>query len=109
MTYLDHNHRKRENIRFLATYPLVQDLWCSPSRGVTTLTRGAPRGIQILGYCGEAKIRNTCITRVVHKDVWLAGESISGKTGFRTTTHSLEVPVNHIAGVKVAEALSDIR
>ena len=44
-TYLDHDHSKREYIRFLATQPFVQYLGRSPPRGETTLTLGTPQGI----------------------------------------------------------------
>ena len=82
MTYLDHNHRKRENIRFLATYPLVQDLWCSPSRGVTVMMRGALCGIQVLSYHSEAEIRDARMTGVIHKDIWLVGYQRGGEMRF---------------------------
>jgi len=72
MTYLGHYHREGENIRPLAKCPLAQELWRSPSRSVTTLARGAPRGIQVLGDHSEAKIRDTCATRVVHNNVCLS-------------------------------------
>ena len=55
--YLNHDHRKRKNIRLLAKCSLCQDLRCSLSRGVTTLVRGLD-GIQILSDCGEAEIRD---------------------------------------------------
>jgi hypothetical protein len=48
------------------------------------------------------------MTKIVHKDVWLARCKYGGETGCRTTTYSLEVPMNHIASVEVAEALSNI-
>ena len=44
ITYLDHEHRKGENIRFFAMWPFVQDLWRSPSRGVNVLTRDTLSG-----------------------------------------------------------------
>jgi len=47
MTYLDHDHCEREDVRFLAAWLLVQNLWRGPSRGVTILTLGAPYGIQV--------------------------------------------------------------
>ena len=47
------------------------------------------------------------MTRVVYEDVCLAEYEYDGLTGFRTTTYSLEVSVNHIAGMEVAEAISD--
>jgi hypothetical protein len=108
-TYLNHDHRESENVRFLAMYPLVQNLWRSPPRTVTMLTRGTPYRIWVLSDCGEAKIRETRMARVVHKDIHLAECQCGGETIFRTTTYSLEVPVNDIARVEVAEALSDIR
>jgi hypothetical protein len=45
---------------------------------------------------------------VVHKDVWLDVYQYGGRIRFRTTTYTLEVPMNDIAGVEVAEALSDV-
>jgi len=41
ITYLNHDHRERKNIRFFGTWPLVQDLRRNPSRGVNTLVREA--------------------------------------------------------------------
>ena len=79
MTYLNHDHRKRKNVRLLAKCSLCQDLWRSPSRGVTTSMCGALDGIQVLSDCGEAEVRDERITRVVHKDIWLAGCQCGGK------------------------------
>jgi hypothetical protein len=46
LTYLDHDHRERKNIRFFAVRPLiVQDLWRSPSQGVTMIIRSTSHGI----------------------------------------------------------------
>ena len=108
MTHFDHDHRERENVRFLAVCSLVQNLWRSPSWGVTTLTRGALHGIQVLGDHSKPKIYNARSIRVIYKDVWLAGCQHCCKTRFVMITYSLEVPVDHIAGVEVAEALRDI-
>ena len=69
--YLDNDHRERENVRFLAMCSPCQDLWRSPSRGVAVMTRGARYGIQILGDGSEAEIRDACMTKVIHKDIWL--------------------------------------
>jgi hypothetical protein len=69
---------------------------------------GAPCGIHISGDRGEAKIRDFCMTRVVHKNIWLGVCQCDGGIIFRTT-YSLEVPMNDTAGVEVAEALGDIR
>jgi len=71
MTYLDHDHRERENVRFLAIFPPLQDLWRSPSWGVAVTTRSARFRIQISSDRSEAKIRDACTTRVIHKDVGL--------------------------------------
>ena len=108
VTYLNHDHCKRKNIRLLAKCSLRQDLRRSPPRGVTSLVRGTLDGIQVLSDCSEAKIRDERITGVVHKDVWLAGCQYSGKTRYIITTYSLQVPVNYVAGVEVAEASGDI-
>ena len=107
MTYLDHDHRERENIRFLGTWPFIQDLWRSPPRGVPMVMRSTSYGIQVLSDCSEAKIHNARVTGVVHKDVWLVGYQYCGEMRLKTT-YSLKVPMNHIAGVEVAEALSDV-
>ena len=107
MTRLDHDHRKSENVRFLTAPPPNQDLRRSPPRGVAAVKRGGRYGIQILSDGSEAKIRDACMTRIVHKDVRLAECQHSSAMRFRIATYSFEVPMNHIAGVEVAEALSD--
>jgi hypothetical protein len=56
----------------------------------------------------QAKIRDASMTRVVHKDVLLAWHQQVVKQDSETTTHSLEVPVYHIARMEVVEALSDV-
>ena len=71
VTHLDHDHRESKNIRFLAMSPPIQDLWCSPSPGVTRVGLVAPDGIQVLSDRSEAKICETCVTGVIHKNVWL--------------------------------------
>ena len=48
------------------------------------------------------------MTGVVDKDVRLAEHQYGCKTRSRITTYSLEVPMNDIAGVEVAEALGDV-
>jgi len=106
--YLYHDHRERVNVRFLAECPLFQDLWCCPQRGVATPTRGTPCGIWVLSNCSVAKIRNPCTIGVVHEDVCLVRCQYYGKR-FGTVTYSLEVSMYYIAGVDVAEAISDIR
>jgi hypothetical protein len=48
------------------------------------------------------------MARVVDKNVRLAGRQYGREMRFRTATYSLEVPMNDIAGVEVAEALGDV-
>ena len=108
MMYLNHDHRERENVRFLAMLSFNQYFWCSPSWGETTLTLDTPYGIRVLSHHSEAKVRDTRITRVVHEDVWLDTCQYSGGSRSRVITYSFEVPMNHIAGVEVIEALSDV-
>ena len=108
MTYLDHDHRESENTRFLAMWPLVQDLWRSPSRGVIGLIWGPPDGFRILSNRSETKICDSCMARLVHKDVWLPGYQYGDTTSSRKTAYPLEVSMNDIAGVEVAKSLGDI-
>ena len=108
MTRLDHDHRKSENVRFLTAPPPSQDLWRSPPRGVAAVKRGGRYGIQVLSDGSETKIRDACMTRVVHKDIRLAECQHGSAMRFRTATYSFEVPMNQIAGVEVAEALGDV-
>ena len=81
ISYLDHDHSERENVRFLAMWPFVQHLWRGPSWSETTLTLGTLRGIQILSDSGEPKIRDTRITGVVHEDVLLETCQYGGEAG----------------------------
>ena len=108
VTHLDHDHREGENVRFLAICPFFQDLWGSPPWGVAVPTRGAPSGVQVFSDRSETKVRDACITGVVYKDVRLAGCHYGRETSFRATTYSLEISVDHIAGVEVVEAARDV-
>lgn len=102
MTYFDRDHRKSKYVRFLTVSPLLQDLRCSPSRGLAVLARVTPYGIQVSSDCSEAKICDARDAGVVHKDVRLLKCKYGGDTISRTTTYPLEVSVNHIAGMEVA-------
>jgi len=75
---------------------------------VAALKRGSPHGIQVLSDGSEVKIRDACMTRVVHKDVRLAERQHGSETRFKTVTYYFETPVNRIAGVEVTEALGNI-
>ena len=71
--------------------------------------RVALHGILIFDERSVAKIRNACVTRVVHEYVWLTKCQYSGAIFFRTATYSFDTPMNHVTGVKVVEAPSDVR
>ena len=108
MTHLDHDHCERENIRFFAVRPLLaQDLRRGPSRGVTPITQGTPYGVLILSDHSKTEIRDLCTTGGIHKDVRLA-ECQGGRTIFGTITYSLEISMNHVAGVEIVKAIDDI-
>jgi hypothetical protein len=89
VTHLDHDHRERENVRFLAIYPIVQDLWGSPSRGMVMVTRDAQLGIYACGDRSETKIRDPCMAVGIHKDIWLDTRQYGGETSVRAATYSL--------------------
>jgi len=74
---------------------------------VATLKRGRPHGVQVLRDRGDTEICDARTAGVVHKDVCLVGCQYGGKMRVRIT-YSPEVPMDHIAGVKVAEAPRDV-
>jgi len=92
VTDLNRDHRERENVRFLAVWPLVQDLWRSPPWGEAALRPSVPDGIDTLSERSEAKVRDACTTGVVHKDVWLAGVSMVGKRRSKQPRTPLRFP-----------------
>ena len=108
-TYLYHDHRVGEDVCFLAVDPFVQHFRRSPSRGVIVFTRGAQLGIHTRGDCSKAKISNPRATGGIYEDIRLGTCQYRDETGVRPTTHPLKVPVNHITGVEVTEALGDVR
>jgi hypothetical protein len=70
--YLNRDHRESEDVRFLAVRPLfVQDLWRSPSCGMTLLFRSTSHGIQVLSGSSKAEIRDPRVVVGIHKDIWL--------------------------------------
>ena len=108
VTYLDHDHSERENVSLLAIWPFVQYLRCSPSRGQKKLRRGSRLENR---FCGDRNLIKICDPRMaggIYKDIWLDMHQHGSKTGVRTTTYSLEIPVNHIAGVEVTKSLRDV-
>ena len=69
-TDLNHDHRERKDIRFLAKCPPVcQDLRCNPPHTVTVLVWSVPHRIQVLSDHGETTICDQCAAGDVHKDV----------------------------------------
>jgi len=63
---------------------------------------------QAFGDHGKAKICDPCTTGGVYEDVPLGGYQYWDEARSRIT-HSLEIPVSHIAGVEEVEAFGDIR
>ena len=109
VTYLDHDHRERENIRLFTIRPyIIQDLGRSPSRGMALIARGTLYGIRVLGDRSETKICDPCMAGGIHKDIWLDTYQYGGKAAYGRITHSFEITVNYIAGVEEVKALSDI-
>ena len=104
------DHRKRKNIPFLAiSPPNTQHLRCNPLRVINILNWGAPCRIQALNDHAKAKIGDPRTAGGVHKDLWLAGHQYSGERKSRTIAYSLEISVDHVAGVDVVEAFGDVR
>ena len=75
---------------------------------MTTLNRGTLYRIEVPSDRGEAKICESSMTGAIHNGVSLDVHQYSGETRVRTTTHSLKVPMNDVAGVEVAETPSDV-
>ena len=90
VSYLDHDHRERENVRFLAVSSLLlQYLWRGPSRGMTLIIRGASDGIQVLGDRSKAKTRDPCMVGVIHEDIRL----LRVRTVMKPGTHRSRTPL----------------
>ena len=56
----------------------------------------------------KTKIRDSCVTSIIHKDIWLDMCKNGTTPGIRTIAYSLEVTVDCAAGVKKAKTFSDI-
>ena len=91
VTYLDHDHSERENVRLLAIWRFVQYLRRSPPRG-TALTLGALRRIQVMSDSCEAKVCDTRIVEVVHEDVQLDTCQCGDETGLERPHTPLRSP-----------------
>ena len=109
VSYLDHDHRERENIRFLAVGSLLlQYLWCGPSRSMTLIIRGASDGIQVLSDRSKAEIRDPRMVGVIHENIRLLRVKTIVKTGHKSITYSFEISMDYVAGVEEVKAFSDI-
>ena len=71
VTHLNHNHRERENVRFIAIFPLVPNLRRDPPHREAILNRSTPHRMRVFGDLRETKVRDAYVTRVFHKDVGL--------------------------------------
>jgi len=108
--HLNHDHREGEHVGLLAICPLsVQDLWCSPPRGVSMSIFSAPYRILVLRDHRPAKICDPWAAGVIHNNIRLSRCQHDRKIGLRTITHSLEIPVDGIARVKAIQAIRDTR
>jgi hypothetical protein len=109
VTYLDHDHRESENVAFLATRPARLRPLVQP---IARCDRVEPRHslyrIQVTNDRGEAKICESGMAGAIHKDIWLDRCQYGGETKVGTTKHSLEVPMNDIAGVEVGDTPGDV-
>jgi len=47
------------------------------------------------------------VTSGIHEDIRLEKCQCDGKTWLRTTTYSLEISINYVAGVEISKAISD--
>ena len=109
MAYLDHDHRERENVRFFAICtPLIQDLWCSPSCGVTWSTRRTSHEIQISSDGSKTKTCDPRMAGGVHKYIWLSTCQYSDKRRFRVIAYPPEVTMKYAAKVEEVKAFCDI-
>jgi len=109
MTYLDHDHRERKNIRFFAKCPtFVQDLRRSPSRCKALIVRAAPYKIQVLSDRSKPKIGDPCVASGIDKHISLDACKKKIKRGLEKITYSLEIAVGYIAGVEKVKSFGDI-
>ena len=73
LTHLDHDHCKRENIRFLAVCPrVVQNFGRSPPRSMPPVIANASNRIEVLSDRRKAKIRDSCMVIGIDEDIRLS-------------------------------------
>ena len=70
--------------------------------------QGAQRSIQVLNNPSETKIGDSCVTGVIHKDIWLETCQRGRKIGLMSIAYSFEITVNYVTGVEKVKSLSDI-
>jgi len=114
-SYLNHDHCERENVRFVAVCTLfVQYLGCSPSRSMALIFQDALHVVhsshEVLSssYRSTAKIRDSCVTSVIHEDVRLAMCQSGQNTKLILITYSFEITMDYVARVKKVKTLSNI-
>jgi len=108
VTHLDHDHCERENIPFLAVHSAPsRDLWCGPLHSVIWIIRDTLCRTRALNDRSTTKIHDPCLTSDIHEDIRLEKCQCGGKTWLGTTTYSLEISINYIAGVEISKAISD--
>ena len=89
MTHLDHDHRKGENIRFLAMFPpTIQDFWC----GVDPVVRAASCKVPVLSNRGKAYVRDPCVTVEINEDIGLRRRQKDDQVGLEQLPTPLRLP-----------------
>ena len=71
IAYLDHDHSERKHVTFLGVFLINHDLWSSPPYSLAVMVWSALYGVQIFSDHGKAEVRDTSVTRVIHKDICL--------------------------------------
>ena len=64
--------------------------------------------IHVDSDCSQTKIHDPRMAVGIYEDIRLIGCQYSDGARFRTVTYALEVTMNHIARVEIAEGISDI-
>ena len=94
MTHLDHDHRKGENIRFLAMFPpTIQDFWRGPSCGVNPgMARAASYKVPVLNTRGKANVRDPSATIGIDEDIGLCRRQKGDQVGLERLLTPLRLP-----------------
>ena len=108
IAYLDHDHSEGKHVTFLGVFLINHDLWRSPPYSVTVLVWSALYGVRIFSDHCKSEVRDTCVTRAIHKDICLTVREHNDETKVMAIAYSFEVSMYHVTRMEVAEALSDI-